>query len=302
MGSIVAQEVIKACSGKFHPVYQFLYFDALECLPESPVVEADAQPLGSRYDGEIQVFGRTFVEQKLGKSKWFVVGSGAIGCELLKNFAMMGLGCSPEVGSPFRREFSGVQLFFWLLSLSTYQVYQLNWYLFFYKWINVSHFTDLSFSWLIDWLIELSSIHLLSLLVDCLISNLVIFSFWFFSLHQGHIYVTDMDTIEKSNLNRQFLFRPHDVQKLKSNVASAAAKQMNPHLNITAHQNRVGPDTEKVYDDEFFEGTCAHQGHLVWNFISTWTLSNFICRRSAYNLSRNPWTSSFSKPKLLLLK
>jgi ubiquitin-activating enzyme E1 len=25
--------------------------------------------------------------------KWFVVGAGAIGCELLKNFALMGLGC-----------------------------------------------------------------------------------------------------------------------------------------------------------------------------------------------------------------
>ena len=25
--------------------------------------------------------------------RWFVVGSGAIGCEMLKNFAMMGLGC-----------------------------------------------------------------------------------------------------------------------------------------------------------------------------------------------------------------
>jgi len=51
------------------------------------------------------------------------VGAGAIGCELLKNFAMIGLGCGED----------------------------------------------------------------------------------------GAITVTDMDTIEKSNLNRQFLFRPWDV-------------------------------------------------------------------------------------------
>lgn len=54
---------------------------------------------------------------------WAQVGAGAIGCELLKNFAMVGLGCGPD----------------------------------------------------------------------------------------GCITVTDMDTIEKSNLNRQFLFRPWDV-------------------------------------------------------------------------------------------
>jgi ubiquitin-activating enzyme E1 len=52
------------------------------------------------------------------------VGSGAIGCEMLKNFAMMGVGCEKNGGS---------------------------------------------------------------------------------------VYVTDMDSIEKSNLNRQFLFRSWDI-------------------------------------------------------------------------------------------
>lgn len=40
---------------------------------------------------------------------------------------------------------------------------------------------------------------------------------------------------------------------MKSETAAQAVKQMNPDLHVTAHQNRVGPDTEKVYDDDFFE-------------------------------------------------
>lgn len=40
---------------------------------------------------------------------------------------------------------------------------------------------------------------------------------------------------------------------MKSDTAAAAVKQMNPSIRITAHQNRVGPDTERVYDDDFFE-------------------------------------------------
>ena len=50
-----------------------------------------------------------------------------------------------------------------------------------------------------------------------------------------------------------FVFRPWDVTKMKSETAAAAVKQMNPSIRITGHQNRVGPETERVYDDDFFE-------------------------------------------------
>lgn len=68
----------------------------------------------------------------------------------------------------------------------------------------------------------------------------------------GEIIITDMDLIEKSNLNRQFLFRPHDVQKIKSKTAAEAVKKMNKEINVTAHENRVGAETETIYDDDFF--------------------------------------------------
>ena len=34
IGGLVAQEAMKACSGKFHPISQFFYYDCRECLPE----------------------------------------------------------------------------------------------------------------------------------------------------------------------------------------------------------------------------------------------------------------------------
>lgn len=42
-------------------------------------------------------------------------------------------------------------------------------------------------------------------------------------------------------------------QKLKSDTAAAAVRQMNPYIQVTSHQNRVGPDTERIYDDDFFQ-------------------------------------------------
>uniref|UniRef100_A0AAY4C2V2 E1 ubiquitin-activating enzyme n=1 Tax=Denticeps clupeoides TaxID=299321 RepID=A0AAY4C2V2_9TELE len=162
IGGLAAQEVIKACSGKFTPLHQWMYFHALECLPEAAKVEEQLLR-GCRYDGQIAVFGSDF-QEKLGKQRYFLVGAGAIGCELLKNFALIGLGAGEG----------------------------------------------------------------------------------------GHITVTDMDSIEKSNLNRQFLFKPQDIGRQKANVAAEAARQMNPDMNITAHQNRLGTESESVYGHSFF--------------------------------------------------
>jgi ubiquitin-like 1-activating enzyme E1 B len=46
----------------------------------------------------------------------------------------------------------------------------------------------------------------------------------------------DMDTIETSNLNRQFLFRNRHVGKSKALIAAEAVKQMRPDIDITAYQ------------------------------------------------------------------
>ena len=124
IGGFVAQEVLKACSAKFHPMVQHLYFDSLESLPERTPTEEECQPSGSRYDGQIAVFGKTF-QDKIANHRQFLVGAGAIGCEMLKNWSMIGLATGEK----------------------------------------------------------------------------------------GIIQVTDLDTIEKSNLNRQFLFRAKDLGK-----------------------------------------------------------------------------------------
>eukprot|EP00960_Hanusia_phi_P025110 738341-Hanusia_phi.AAC.4 len=170
LGGIVAQEALKACSGKFMPIKQWFVYDVIEALPEEYLPEEEVKAQGSRYDGQIAIFGKTF-QDKIMSLNYFLVGAGAIGCEMLKNWAMMGLACAPK----------------------------------------------------------------------------------------GCIHITDMDTIEKSNLNRQFLFRSTDIQKLKSTTAAEAVTRMNKELNIKCYSTRVGPDTEELFDDAFFEsldGVC----------------------------------------------
>ncbi|WCJ28001.1 ubiquitin-activating enzyme 1 [Euphorbia peplus] len=92
-GGIVGQEVMKACSGKFHPLYQFFYFDSVESLPTEPLEPHDLSPVNSRYDAQISVFGSK-LQKKMEQANIFMVGSGALGCEFLKNLALMGVSCA----------------------------------------------------------------------------------------------------------------------------------------------------------------------------------------------------------------
>ena len=115
IGGFAAQEAIKAITQKFSPTQQVFYYDALEVLPDfDPTKDllsnqseeekagdyfkdiyvteiAKVKEIGHRSDGLRLIVGQDLVD-KLAYTRLFMVGAGAIGCELLKNYAMLGVG------------------------------------------------------------------------------------------------------------------------------------------------------------------------------------------------------------------
>ncbi|XP_052232041.1 SUMO-activating enzyme subunit 2-like isoform X1 [Dreissena polymorpha] len=75
-----------------------------------------------------------------------------------------------------------------------------------------------------------------------LLKNLVLTGF-------VNIETIDLDTIDVSNLNRQFLFRKEHVGKSKAQVAKDSALQFNPDASIRAYHDSI---TSPDYDLEFF--------------------------------------------------
>lgn len=64
------------------------------------------------------------------------------------------------------------------------------------------------------------------------------------------IHIIDMDTIEVSNLNRQFLFRQKHVGQSKAKVAREAVLKFRPHIKITPyHANVKDPE----FNVDFFK-------------------------------------------------
>jgi ubiquitin-activating enzyme E1 len=154
------------------PIKQWFYYDGSEVLPEEILSIDEVAPINCRYDGQIIVFGKK-MQHTLSQLKMFLVGAGAIGCEMIKNWSMMGIACDFPTSSS--------------------------------------------------------------------------------SNQQGIVYVTDMDQIEKSNLSRQFLFRNTDINCAKSTTAVNAAKKMNKTLHAIAFENKVAPETEALFNDDFYE-------------------------------------------------
>ncbi|KAJ8767261.1 hypothetical protein K2173_013658 [Erythroxylum novogranatense] len=64
------------------------------------------------------------------------------------------------------------------------------------------------------------------------------------------IHIIDMDTIEVSNLNRQFLFRQSHVGQSKAKVARDAVLRFRPHINITPYHANV---KDSSFNVEFFK-------------------------------------------------
>ena len=51
---------------------------------------------------------------------------------------------------------------------------------------------------------------------------------------------------------------------MKSDTACNAVKEMNPDINVTSHQNRVGPETEKVGFPDFLD--LGFSVYCIFNF------------------------------------
>ncbi|KIW33830.1 uncharacterized protein PV07_00649 [Cladophialophora immunda] len=77
-----------------------------------------------------------------------------------------------------------------------------------------------------------------------LLKNLVLTGF-------GEIHVIDLDTIDLSNLNRQFLFRHEHIKKPKALVAKDVAQKFNPNVKLFAYHANI---KDRQFNLEWFSG------------------------------------------------
>ncbi|KPJ02113.1 SUMO-activating enzyme subunit 2 [Papilio xuthus] len=84
------------------------------------------------------------------------------------------------------------------------------------------------------------------------------------------IEIIDLDTIDVSNLNRQFLFHKEHVGKSKAQVAKDSALSFNPNVNIVAHHDSV---ISNDYGVSYFK-----QFNIVMNALDNRVARNHVNR------------------------
>ena len=96
IGGIVCQEIIKS-TGKFRPINQWKILDFLQFSSNNDIeMNNNINKAKTKYDEIISVFGEKVVE-KVQNLIILLCGAGALGCELLKNLALLGISNSVMV-------------------------------------------------------------------------------------------------------------------------------------------------------------------------------------------------------------
>ena len=88
LGGVVAQEIVKF-TGKYTPINQWFWFEFSETVDNLPN-NIDRSLKNCRYDDQIAIYGND-IQEKLSNLNIFMIGAGALGCEFLKNFSLMGI-------------------------------------------------------------------------------------------------------------------------------------------------------------------------------------------------------------------
>lgn len=86
----------------------------------------------------------------------------------------------------------------------------------------------------------------------------------------GEIHVVDLDTIDLSNLNRQFLFRHKDIKKPKSTTA------VNAVLSFNVHRSKLVPYMANIMDPQLFPMEWFDQFAFVFNALDNIQARSYV--------------------------
>ena len=87
IGGIISQEIVKF-TGKYIPLEQNAWFDFYDSVKS--IGKVNRNLMNSRYDEQIAIYGQE-LQNKLFETNIFMIGAGALGCEYLKLFSLMGI-------------------------------------------------------------------------------------------------------------------------------------------------------------------------------------------------------------------